>query len=125
MKRRTLLASGAAAATLGLVRPGFAQGSPLKVGFIYVGPINDGGWTQHHHTSAMKMKEHFGDAIELVYQENVPEGADAERAMTQMALLRPSSASTPAGYHFGILASSGCALGCSRWLRSLAPLPPR
>ena len=86
MKRRTLLASGAAAATLGLVRPGFAQSSPLKVGFIYVGPINDGGWTQHHHTSAMEMKEHFGDAIELVYQENVPEGADAERAMTQMAL---------------------------------------
>jgi simple sugar transport system substrate-binding protein len=32
------------------------------------------------------VEEHFGDAVETVYQENVPEGADAERALTQMAL---------------------------------------
>ncbi len=59
---------------------------PVKVGFVYVGPVNDGGWSQHHHEAAMKLKEHFGDAIELVEQESVPEGPDAERVMTQMAL---------------------------------------
>ena len=32
------------------------------------------------------MKEHFGDAVELIEQESVPEGPDAERAMTAMAL---------------------------------------
>ncbi|AJE48526.1 BMP family ABC transporter substrate-binding protein [Celeribacter indicus] len=86
MKRRTLLTAAAASAlALGAALPAFAQ-DPVKVGFIYVGPRNDGGWSQHHHESAMEMKEHFGDAVELVEQESVPEGPDAERVMTQMAL---------------------------------------
>ncbi|WP_138468283.1 BMP family ABC transporter substrate-binding protein [Poseidonocella sp. HB161398] len=72
------LAMGAATAAL--------AADPVKVGFVYVGPVNDGGWSQHHHEAAMKLKEHFGDAIELVEQESVPEGPDAERVMTQMAL---------------------------------------
>jgi len=72
---------------LGLVAATAARAAePVKIGFVYVGPVNDGGWSQHQHESAMKMKEHFGDAIELVEQESVPEGADAERVMTQMAL---------------------------------------
>ncbi|MBL3568662.1 BMP family ABC transporter substrate-binding protein [Rhodovulum sp. BSW8] len=83
MKRRTFLATSALA--LGLAGTAFAQ-DKVKVGFIYVGPVNDGGWSQHHHESAMVMKEHFGDAIDLVEQESVPEGADTERALTQMAL---------------------------------------
>ena len=68
-----------------LAAPALAE-DPLKVGFVYVGPVNDGGWSQHHHESAVKMADHFGDAVELVEQENVPEGADAERVLTQMAL---------------------------------------
>jgi basic membrane protein A and related proteins len=85
IKRRTLLATSAA---LGLALAGgaaLAQDTP-KVGFVYVGPVNDGGWSQHHHEAAMKMKEHFGDAVEVIEQESVPEGADAERVLTQMAL---------------------------------------
>ncbi|HBS99982.1 BMP family ABC transporter substrate-binding protein [Salipiger marinus] len=85
MKRRTLLAS--AALSLALASgAAFAQGDTPKVAFVYVGPVNDGGWSQHHHEAAMKMKEHFGDAIEVIEQESVPEGADAERVLTQMAL---------------------------------------
>lgn len=86
MKRRTLLASGAAAATaaaLGL--PARAQ-TPLKVGFVYVGPIGDGGWTYQHDQGRLAVEAEFGDAVETIYQENVPEGADAERILTQMAL---------------------------------------
>ncbi len=88
MKRRTLLTSAAAlAAVATLPRVSFAQAmDKVKVGFIYVGPRNDGGWSQYHHEAAMKMKDHFGDKVELVEQESVPEGADAERVMTQMAL---------------------------------------
>ncbi|WP_172300396.1 BMP family ABC transporter substrate-binding protein [Pseudoruegeria sp. HB172150] len=86
MKRRTVLAGGAAAAALGMTRAAWAQQETVKAGFIYVGPKNDGGWSQHHHEAALEMAEHFGDKVELVIQESVPEGADSERAMTQMAL---------------------------------------
>ncbi|MDF0602585.1 BMP family ABC transporter substrate-binding protein [Psychromarinibacter sp. C21-152] len=88
MQRRTILKGGAAAAaTLALGRPGFAGSHlPVKAGFIYVGPIGDGGWTYEHNEGRLAVEEHFGDQVETVYQESVPEGADAERALTQMAL---------------------------------------
>jgi simple sugar transport system substrate-binding protein len=74
------------AATLAFAGPALAQDEPLKVGFIYVGPIGDGGWTYTHDQGRLAVEEHFGDAVETVYRESVPEGADAERAITQMAL---------------------------------------
>lgn len=80
---RTTLAIAAMA--LGLASTS-AAAKPTKVGFIYVGPIGDGGWTYEHNKGRLAVQEHFGDAVETVYQENVPEGADAVRAMTQMAL---------------------------------------
>ncbi|MEM9344447.1 MAG: BMP family ABC transporter substrate-binding protein [Pseudomonadota bacterium] len=84
MFRRTLLAAAAAALAAGAA---VADGhEPTKVGFVLVGPKNDGGWSQHHYESAQKMVEHFGENVELVVQESVPEGADAARVMTQMAL---------------------------------------
>jgi len=84
MNRRTLLA--AAAATLAFSGPLPAQDEPVKVGFVYVGPVGDYGWTYQHDQGRLAIEEHFGDAVETVYQESVPEGADAERAITQMAL---------------------------------------
>lgn len=80
---KTRIFGALAAATLS-ASASFA--ADLKVGFVYVGPINDGGWTQIHHENALVMKEYFGDKIDMVYQENVAEGADSERVMTQMAL---------------------------------------
>jgi simple sugar transport system substrate-binding protein len=74
-----------AALALGLATGAVAQ-DKTKVGFIYVGPIGDGGWTYEHDKGRLAVEEHFGDAVETVYQESVPEGADAERAITQMAL---------------------------------------
>jgi basic membrane protein A and related proteins len=87
MKRRSFLAGTALAGTamsLGLARSAMAQDKP-KVAFVLVGPKNDGGWSQHHYEAATKAQEHFGDAVEIVVQESVPEGADAERVMTQLA----------------------------------------
>ena len=84
MKKRTFLAATLAASVAGAA---FAGGhEPVKVGFIYVGPIGDGGWTYEHDQGRLAVEEHFGDKVETMYQESVPEGADAERAMTQMAL---------------------------------------
>lgn len=85
MNRRTLLASAAIGLGLSMTGAAFAQ-DKLKVGFIYVGPIGDGGWTFQHNEGRLALEAEYGDRIETVYQESVPEGADAERVLTQMAL---------------------------------------
>ena len=83
MKPETILR----ASILALCLSGAASAQEkTKVGFIYVGPIGDGGWTYEHDQGRLAIEEEFGDAVETVYQESVPEGADAERALTQMAL---------------------------------------
>ncbi|WP_420397015.1 BMP family ABC transporter substrate-binding protein [Nioella sp.] len=76
----------ASALSLGLAAPVLAQDDPTQVGFIYVGSIGDLGWTYEHDRGRLAVEEHFGDAVETSYVENVPEGADAERVLTQMAL---------------------------------------
>jgi simple sugar transport system substrate-binding protein len=58
----------------------------LKVGFVYVGPPGDFGWTYQHDQGRKAVEKAFGDRVETTFAENVPEGADAERVMTQMAL---------------------------------------
>lgn len=83
MKLTKLLTSAVLA--LGLATTAMA-GEKTKVGFIYVGPVGDGGWTYQHDQGRKALEEHFGDKVETVFQESVPEGADAERAITQMAL---------------------------------------
>ncbi len=86
MQRRTLLTSTAAAlVAVSLAGPALAQ-EPLKVGFIYVGPIGDLGWSYQHDQGRLAVEKEFGDKVETVYLESVPEGADAERALTQMAM---------------------------------------
>ena len=85
MTFKTLLAG--AALGLGLAGAAAAEGHlPVKVGFVYVGPIGDGGWTYEHDQGRLAVEEAFGDQVETVYVESVPEGPDAERVMTQMAL---------------------------------------
>jgi simple sugar transport system substrate-binding protein len=76
----------ASALALGLAAPAMAQDDPLQVGFVFVGPIDDQGWNTGHYHGVEEVMEHFGDAVEISYVENVPEGADAERVLTQMAL---------------------------------------
>ncbi|MBM3603667.1 MAG: BMP family ABC transporter substrate-binding protein [Alphaproteobacteria bacterium] len=85
MQRRTLLAT-ASALIMALAAPALAQDEPLKVGFIYVGPVSDGGWTYQHDQGRLAVEAEFGDRVETTYLENVPEGVDAERALTQLAL---------------------------------------
>jgi simple sugar transport system substrate-binding protein len=57
----------------------------LKVGFIYVGPIGDHGWTYAHDQGRLALEGELGDMVETVYVESVPEGADAERAIERLA----------------------------------------
>ena len=56
----------------------------VTAGFIYIGPINDGGWTQAHEAGRADAAETLGDTAELTYKENVPEGPEAAQAMRDM-----------------------------------------
>jgi basic membrane protein A and related proteins len=87
MIRRTLLATAALGLGLAFGGPALAEShAKTKACFVYVGPIGDGGWTFQHHQGALAVQEAYGDKVEIAFQENVPEGADAERVLTQMAL---------------------------------------
>jgi len=74
-----------AAVALGMATAAIAE-DKTKIGFVFVGPVGDGGWTYEHNVSRLAVEEHFGDKVETVFVENVAEGPDSERVMTQMAL---------------------------------------
>lgn len=57
---------------------------PLKVGFIYVGPVGDAGWTFAHDNGRKHIEAKFGDKIKTTFVEKVPEGADAERVIRDL-----------------------------------------
>ena len=81
---RKLLA-GLAGLALSLVVATASGADRLKVGFIYVGPIGDHGWTYQHDQGRLAVEEALGDQVETVYVESVAEGPDAERAITRLA----------------------------------------
>jgi simple sugar transport system substrate-binding protein len=56
-----------------------------KVGFVYVGPIGDHGWTHAHDVGRRALEEEFGSGVETTFLESVPEGADAEGAIRRLA----------------------------------------
>jgi basic membrane protein A and related proteins len=58
---------------------------PLKIAFAYVGPVGDGGWTFAHDNGRKAIEKHFGDKVQTTFVENVPESADAERVIRDMA----------------------------------------
>ena len=86
LSRRNVLKIGGAAAALPLLGGrAFAQAEPLKVGFIYVGTINDNGYNYAHNQGRLYLEEQLGDAVETTYVENVPEGPDCERVLRELA----------------------------------------
>ena len=58
---------------------------PLKIAFAYVGPVGDGGWTFAHDNGKKAVEKEFGDKVVTSIVENVPESADAERVIREMA----------------------------------------
>ena len=61
------------------------KAEPLKIAFAYVGPVGDGGWTFAHDNGRKAIEKEFGDKIKTSFVENVPESADAERVIRDMA----------------------------------------
>ena len=58
---------------------------PMKIGFVYVGPVGDHGWTYEHEQGRKAVVAEFGDKVKTTYVENVSEGPDATRVIQQLA----------------------------------------
>ena len=77
------LIGGLLAAALSL--PAFAESPPLKVGFVYVSPVGEAGWTYQHDQGRLAMEAALGARVKTTVVESVPEGPDAERVMRDLA----------------------------------------
>ncbi|MEO8298702.1 MAG: BMP family ABC transporter substrate-binding protein [Burkholderiales bacterium] len=85
-KNLVRLGAPALTAALLLAAPAVAPAAePLKVGFVYVSPIGEAGWTYQHNLGRLAMEKNLGAAVTTRYVENVAEGPDAERVMRDMA----------------------------------------
>ncbi|MDP9108938.1 MAG: BMP family ABC transporter substrate-binding protein, partial [Pseudomonadota bacterium] len=81
---RPVAATPTAAPTVTTAAPA-STGGPLKIGFVYIGPVGDAGWTYAHDLGRKALEAQFGDKIKTTFVENVPEGADAERVFRDLA----------------------------------------
>jgi len=68
----------------GLTLSAFAE-DKLKVGFVYISPIGDAGWTYQHDLGRLELEANLGDKIETKYIDSVPEGPEAERVIRDLA----------------------------------------
>jgi simple sugar transport system substrate-binding protein len=76
----------AALAAACFLSPAFSQSpEPLKIGFVYVAPITDAGWVRQHEEGRKAVDAALGAKVKTTYVENVPEGADAERVIRDLA----------------------------------------
>jgi len=62
-----------------------SAGDKLKVGFVYISPIGDAGWTYQHDLGRRELEKNLGDKVETKYIEGVPEGPEAERVIRDLA----------------------------------------
>ncbi len=75
----------AAAVALGLAAGAAQAAEKVKIGFVYVGPVGDMGWSYQHDQGRLAVEAAFGDKVETTYVENVSEGPDAERVIEKLA----------------------------------------
>ncbi len=88
MKRRTfnkLLGAGLLAGAAPTIIGRASAADPFGVGFIYVGPVEDFGWTHAHDVGRKAIEAEFGDKVKTTYVESVKEGPDAERVIAELA----------------------------------------
>ena len=79
------LFAAAAAVALGLTASMAQAADPVKVGFVYVGPVGDMGWSYQHDQGRLAIEKKFGDKVETTFVESVSEGPDAERVIEKLA----------------------------------------
>ena len=71
---------------------------PVKVGFVYVGPVGDHGWTYRHDIGRQQIEKAYGDKVKTTYVESVKYGPDAERVIRMLAETNDIVFATSFGY---------------------------
>ena len=66
--------------------PNIKSVEPIKIAFVFVGPIGDGGWTYAHDVARRIVEQQFRSKIVVTYVEKVPESAEAEKVFRDLAL---------------------------------------
>ncbi|OYX78252.1 MAG: BMP family ABC transporter substrate-binding protein [Bradyrhizobium sp. 35-63-5] len=85
MKKLLMISAAIAAVAVAATSYTATAADKLKVGFIYLGPVGDLGWTYRHEVGRQELVKALGDKIETTYLENVNEGPDSERSIEQLA----------------------------------------
>jgi len=88
MKRRTfnkLLGGGLLAGTAPMIIGRAKAADPLGIGYVYVGPVEDFGWTHAHDVGRKAVEAELGDQVKTTFVETVKEGPDAERVIAELA----------------------------------------
>src|SRR6476661_9408265 len=81
----TVVIAGAAAALAVGTSPGSAKSSAtFNAAWIYVGPHNDGGWSQAHDQGRLAVQKALGSKVETTYKENVPEGPQVSQVIDSL-----------------------------------------
>lgn len=90
-KRKLALAAAtlviaAAAAVLALgTSPGSAKTTAAyKVAWIYVGPHNDGGWSQAHDVGRLAVQKALGSKVQTTYKENIAPGSQFNQTVSSL-----------------------------------------
>ena len=96
MKNKTLSFIAAALTAVAIAAP--ATAADIGVGFVYVSPIGEAGWTYQHDLGRRAIQKHFGDRVKITFVENITEGADAERAIERLARNHDLVFATSFGY---------------------------
>jgi basic membrane protein A len=81
-----LFALGAAAIALaiGASAGSAAKGAAFKAAWIYVGPHNDGGWSQAHDAGRLYVQKALGGDVETTFKENIPEGPQVSQVIDSL-----------------------------------------
>ncbi len=85
MKLALALAIAAALALVGALQGSASHGaSPYKVAWIYVGPHNDGGWSQAHDQGRLYVQKTLGSKVKTTYKENIAVGAQFNQTVQSL-----------------------------------------
>lgn len=61
-----------------------AEGEPLRVAFVYVGPVGDAGWTWAHDQGRLQLEAEVPN-VETKFLESIPEGSESQRVFEELA----------------------------------------